>query len=45
MNATVARLTARALLGRRRALLLLTLPAVLLLLCGAARLLAGRTRA
>lgn len=41
MNATVARLTARALLGRRRALLLLTLPAVLLLLCGAARLLAG----
>jgi ABC-2 type transport system permease protein len=41
MNATVARLTARTLLGRRRALLLLTLPAVLLLLCGAARLLAG----
>jgi ABC-2 type transport system permease protein len=41
MNGTVARLTARTLLGRRRALLLLTLPAVLLLLCGAARLLAG----
>ena len=41
MNATVARLTARTLLGRRRARLLLTLPAVLLLLCGAARLLAG----
>lgn len=41
MNATVAQLTARGLLGRRRALLLLVLPAVLLLLCGTARLLAG----
>jgi ABC-2 type transport system permease protein len=41
MNATVAQLTARSLLGRRRALLLLALPAVLLLLCGAVRLLAG----
>jgi ABC-2 type transport system permease protein len=41
MNATVSQLTARSLLGRRRALLLLMLPAVLLLLCGVARLLAG----
>lgn len=41
MNATVAQLTARSLLGRRRALLLLMLPAVLLALCGAVRLLAG----
>ena len=41
MNATVAQLTARSLLGRRRAIMLLMLPAVLLLLCGAARLLAG----
>jgi ABC-2 type transport system permease protein len=41
MNATVAHLTARSLLGRRRLLLLLLLPAVLLLLCGAVRLLAG----
>ena len=41
MNATVARLTARSLLGRRRGLILLALPAVLLLLCGAARWLAG----
>ena len=41
MNATVARLTARSLLGRRRALLLLGLPAVLLLLCTTARLLSG----
>ncbi len=41
MNAIVARLTARSLLGRRRVLLLLLLPAVLLLLCGAVRLLAG----
>ena len=41
MNATVARLTARSLLGRRRLLLLLLLPAVLLLLCAAVRLLAG----
>ena len=41
MNAVVARLTARSLLGRRRLLLLLLLPTVLLLLCAAARLLAG----
>ena len=41
MNAIVAQLTARSLLGRRRVLLLLALPAVLLLLCGAVRLLAG----
>lgn len=41
MNATVARLTAHSLLGRRRALLLLALPAVLLLLSGLARALAG----
>ena len=41
MNATVAQLTARSLLGRRRVLLLLLLPAVLLLLCGTVRLLAG----
>jgi ABC-2 type transport system permease protein len=41
MNAVVAKLTARSLLGRRRVLLLLALPAVLLLLCGAVRLLAG----
>ena len=41
MNATVARLTVRSLLGRRRALVLLALPAILLLLCGATRLLAG----
>jgi len=41
MNAIVAQLTARSLLGRRRVLLLLLLPAVLLLLCGAVRLLAG----
>ena len=41
MNATVARLTARALLGRRRAILLLLLPVVLLLLSLAVRLLAG----
>ena len=43
MNATVARLTASSLLGRRRALLLLVLPAVLLLLAIAFRLLAGRS--
>ncbi|HYI44116.1 MAG TPA: ABC transporter permease subunit [Actinomycetota bacterium] len=42
MNAVVAQLTARSLLGRRRVLLLLLLPAVLLLLCGAVRLLAGQ---
>lgn len=41
MNATVAQLTARSLLGKRRAALLLLLPAVLLVLCLAARLLAG----
>lgn len=41
MNATVARLTARSLLGRRRALLLLGLPAVLLLLAALTRGLAG----
>jgi len=41
MNATVAQLTARSLLGRRRALVLLALPAVLLVLCGLVRLLAG----
>ena len=41
MNRTVARLTARSLLGRRRALLLLCLPAVLLLLSAVARALAG----
>ena len=45
MNATVARLTASSLLGRRRALLLLVLPAVLLLLAIAFRLLAGRSDA
>ena len=42
MNAVVARLTARSLLGRRRLLLLLLLPVMLLLLCAAARLLAGQ---
>jgi ABC-2 type transport system permease protein len=42
VNATVARLTARSLLGRRRALLLLALPAILLLLAGLSRALAGR---
>jgi ABC-2 type transport system permease protein len=41
MNAVVAQLTARSLLGRRRVLILLLLPTVLLLLCGAVRLLAG----
>jgi ABC-2 type transport system permease protein len=41
MNAIVAQLTARSLLGRRRVLILLALPAVLLLLCGAVRLLVG----
>ena len=41
MNATVARLTARSLLGRRRALLLLLLPAVLLVLSVLSRALAG----
>jgi len=41
VNATVAQLTARSLLGRRRVLILMALPVVLLLLCGAIRLLAG----
>jgi ABC-2 type transport system permease protein len=41
MNATVAQLTARGLLGRRRALLLLGLPAVVLLLAAGVRWLAG----
>jgi ABC-2 type transport system permease protein len=41
MNATVARLTARSLLGRRRAYLLMALPGVLILLCVLVRLLAG----
>jgi len=41
MNATVAHLTARGLLGRRRALLLLALPGVILLLAGVSRWLAG----
>lgn len=42
MNATVAVLTARSLLGRRRALLLLALPAVVLALAGLSRWLAGQ---
>ena len=41
MNATVARLTARTVLGRRRTLLLLLLPLVLLALCVFARVLAA----
>jgi ABC-2 type transport system permease protein len=41
VNATVVRLTVRSLLGRRRALLLLALPAVLLALSGLSRLLSG----
>lgn len=41
MNATVAQLTARSLLGRRRALVLLALPAVLLVLCVLVRWLGG----
>jgi ABC-2 type transport system permease protein len=41
MNATVAQLTARSLLGRRRALLLMTLSGVLVLLAVIARGLAG----
>jgi ABC-2 type transport system permease protein len=43
MNATVARLTARSLLGRRRALLLLALPAILLLLAAFSRAVAGES--
>jgi ABC-2 type transport system permease protein len=42
MNATVAQLTARSLLGRRRAYLLMALPAVLLVLSVASRGLAGQ---
>jgi hypothetical protein len=42
LDPTVARLTASSLLGRRRALLLLALPAVLLALAGGARLFAGQ---
>ena len=42
VDPTVARLTAGSLLGRRRALLLLALPAVLLVLAGVARALAGQ---
>jgi len=41
VNPTVVQLTVRSLLGRRRALVMLALPAILLLLCGATRLLAG----
>ena len=41
MNATVAQLTARSVLGRRRVLLLLLLPAILVLLSATIRLLAG----
>jgi ABC-2 type transport system permease protein len=41
MNGTVARLTARSLLGRRRAMLLLALPAVLIVLSVLIRALAG----
>jgi ABC-2 type transport system permease protein len=44
MNATVAQLTARSLLGRRRVLLLVALPGVLLLLAGVARALAGQNQ-
>ncbi len=41
MNATVARLTVRSLLGRRRALLLLALPVVLLAVAGVVRWVSG----
>jgi ABC-2 type transport system permease protein len=41
MNVTVARLTLRALLGRRRALLLFALPALLVLLAGVVRWVSG----
>jgi len=41
MNATVASLTSRSLLGRKRTLLLLLLPLALLALCTFARVLAG----
>lgn len=42
MNATVARLTLRGLLGRRRALLLMTMPALLIALAVLVRALAGQ---
>ena len=42
MNATVAQLTARSLLGRRRAYLLLALSQILLVLCALVRGLAGQ---
>jgi ABC-2 type transport system permease protein len=42
MNTTVAQLTVRSLLGRRRVLLLVALPGVLILLAAAARALAGQ---
>jgi ABC-2 type transport system permease protein len=42
MNATIARLTWRSLLGRRRALILLILPVVLLALAAAFRVLQGQ---
>lgn len=45
MNTTVAQLTARSLLGRRRTLLLLALPAILLILAVAVRTLAGDDQA
>ena len=45
MNTTVAQLTARSLLGRRRALLLLVLPGILLVLSGAVRSLVGSDQA
>jgi ABC-2 type transport system permease protein len=41
MNATVASLTSRSLLGRKRTLILLLLPLALLALCTLARILAG----
>jgi ABC-2 type transport system permease protein len=41
MNLTVAQLTARSLLGRKRALVLMALPAVLLVICVLTRWLAG----
>lgn len=45
MNTTVAQLTARSLLGRRRTLLLLALPAILIALSIAVRVLAGEDQA
>jgi ABC-2 type transport system permease protein len=44
MNATVAQLTVRSLLGRRRVLLLVALPGILILLATAARALAGQNQ-